>query len=72
MPLRELRIKEGILVGCIVRRGNVIIPNGNTVISGGDTVIIIIKDTNIYELDDILMVLEDDAEDLVEYYRRRR
>ena len=72
VPLKELRIREGILVGSVVRRGNVITPSGSTAIADGDTVIIIIKNEAINELDEILVDQDSNLEDLVEYYRRFR
>ncbi|MDR1688360.1 MAG: Trk system potassium transporter TrkA [Clostridiales bacterium] len=52
--LRDMRIKKGILIGCIVRNANIIIPNGDSQIQPSDTVIIISKVKNLYEIDDIL------------------
>jgi len=54
VPLRDLRIKKGILVGCIVRRGNIIIPSGLTEIHEKDSVIVIAKNEELVSLDDIL------------------
>ena len=44
IPLKSLKPKAGVLVACIVRDGNVIIPSGNDVIKQGDTVIVISAD----------------------------
>lgn len=55
MPLNKLRLKKGILIGCISRDLDVIIPSGETQIHIGDSVIIISKNNDIRELDDILM-----------------
>ena len=52
--LKELKIKQNVLIGCIARSSSVIIPNGETVIEEGDTVIALIKTESISELDDIL------------------
>ncbi len=41
IPLKSLRLQSGILLACIVRDKNVIIPNGNDYISVGDTVIVV-------------------------------
>jgi trk system potassium uptake protein TrkA len=54
IPLKDLRLKPGVLIGCIVRHGNIIIPTGASVIKTGDSVIVIAKNANISELDSIL------------------
>jgi len=54
MPIKKLRLKKGILIGCISRDFDVIIPSGETQIRIGDRVIIISKNNDIRELDDIL------------------
>ena len=40
IPLKQLRPRAGVLVACIVRGGDIIIPSGDDVISKGDRVII--------------------------------
>lgn len=54
LPIKELRLKEGVLIGCINRGSKVLIPSGGTQIHIGDSVIIISKNNVIRELDDIL------------------
>lgn len=39
-PLREARLAGGIIVGAIVRKGEVIMPRGDTLIRGGDRVVL--------------------------------
>ena len=41
IPLKSLKLQKGILLACIVRDNNVIIPNGNDSITVGDTVIVV-------------------------------
>lgn len=53
-PLKDLRLKKGILIGCISRDAEIIIPSGGTEIRIGDSVIVISKGHEIRELDDIL------------------
>ena len=53
-PLRDLRMKKGVLVGCIVRHGQVITPSGVTEIHEGDSVIIVAKNEELSTLDDIM------------------
>ncbi len=54
IPLKELRIREGVLIACIVRRDKVIIPSGNDKISNGDTVIIVTTEAQIKGIGEIL------------------
>ena len=54
VPLRDLRIKSGILVAGIVRRsGRIVIPTGDDVINQGDGVIVVATDTGIQDIRDI-------------------
>jgi len=41
IPLKELKLKSGILLACIIRDGNVIVPTGSDTIMTGDTVIVV-------------------------------
>lgn len=54
MQLKDMKIKKGILIGCIVRNSNIIIPTGDSSILNGDKVIVITKTKGVYEIDDIL------------------
>ena len=53
-PLKNLQLKEGMLVAAIAREGKTIIPDGNTSIHVGDRVIVMAKSFFLHELDDIL------------------
>lgn len=53
-PLLELKIKKGILVACITRRGKVIIPRGSDMMLVGDTVIIVTQQKGLNNIEDIL------------------
>jgi len=53
-PIKDLNLKKGILIGCISRGSDIIIPSGDSKIQIGDNVIIITKNNNILDLDDIL------------------
>ena len=53
-PLKDLRLKPGMLVAAIVREGKTIIPDGSTAIRAGDKVIVMAKSIFLQELDDIL------------------
>ena len=53
-PLKDLKLKDGMLVAAIAREGKTIIPDGNTSIHVGDRVIVMAKSFFLHELDDIL------------------
>ena len=53
VPLKELRLRKGILIAVIVRDGKVIIPGGSTCLEQGDDVIVIARDSGILDLNDI-------------------
>jgi trk system potassium uptake protein TrkA len=55
VPLQQLTTKENTLVGCINRKGKIIIPNGKDTIQLGDTVIIV---TTSFGLDDLSDIFE--------------
>ena len=52
-PLKDLRLKAGILIAVVVRRGKIIIPEGSTSLKEGDTVIVVAKDSGIMDLNAI-------------------
>jgi len=56
VPLMELKLKKGLLVACISRKGKVIIPGGRDTIEFGDTVIVV---TTLSGFDDITDILDD-------------
>ncbi len=53
-PLKDMRLKENILIAGIIREKKPIIPTGNDIILPGDKVIIIAADRKIQELSNIL------------------
>lgn len=53
-PIKDIKTKRGVLIGCIVRNFEIIIPSGETTMKLGDRIVIIAKNKNIRELDDIL------------------
>lgn len=59
IPIKDLYLKQGILIGCILRDSTIIIPSGETQIQMNDNVIIVAQGSNIQELDDILMNKKD-------------
>lgn len=40
-PLKNMRLKRNVLIACITRRGNTVLPDGNSSFEIGDTVIIV-------------------------------
>ncbi len=54
IPLEKLNIKENILVACINRGADVIIPRGRDIINAGDHVIVITKNSGFTDISDIL------------------
>lgn len=53
-PLRDLRLRQGLLVAAIVHDGKVYIPRGDSEIRVGDHVIIVAKSLFLQDLNDIL------------------
>ena len=54
IPLMELNLKRDILIGCINRRGMIIIPKGQNTIEEGDTVIVVTTKSGLSDIKDIL------------------
>lgn len=54
IPLEELRIKKNILVCCITRNRQIIIPGGKDMIQVGDTVVIVLTNYHLHDIEDIL------------------
>lgn len=54
VPLRELKLRRGVLVVGISHAGTIVIPDGNSVFSKGDTVVVVSGDDRIiHQLNDI-------------------
>lgn len=55
IPLKDLKIKKGILVACIQRGIRIIVPHGNEMLQAGDKILVVTKnDAIITSLDDII------------------
>jgi len=54
VALKDLKLKENLLIACITRGGNVIIPGGNDTIEEGDRVVIVTMDSGFKDVADIL------------------
>jgi len=52
-PLKNLRLKENLLIAVIVRDGKVIIPHGQDMIQKGDSVIVVTSEHRLTDLNDI-------------------
>ena len=52
-PLKDLTIKRNCLIACIIRGGEVIIPNGNSQIRLGDNVVVVTTHKNFDDLTDV-------------------
>ena len=53
IPLKDLKLRRGVLIAVIVRDGKVIIPVGTTTLESGDNVIVVARDSGIVDLNDI-------------------
>ena len=54
VPLKDLRLKKGVLLAAIVRGSETIIPGGMTWIQEGDSVVVVTRNTGLNDLEDIL------------------
>ncbi len=54
VPLRELRLRENVLISALIRGSKTILPNGNTVIMPGDHAIVVTAAGRLRSLDEIL------------------
>ena len=54
IPLKDLKTKPNILIACIGRKREVIIPSGNDCILPGDIVVVVTKAKKIRDITDIL------------------
>jgi len=53
IPLKELKLRPGVLIACIVRDNRVIIPSGNDSVLAGDTVITVAEQGQIKGIKEI-------------------
>ena len=54
VPLKNLKLKEGLLVACILRKGRPYVASGEDTIELGDSVIVVTTNTKLKDLTDIL------------------
>lgn len=55
IPLKDLKLKSNLLVGCINRKGTIMIPRGNDSMLVGDTVIVVTTQKGLGDIRDILL-----------------
>ena len=53
MPLKDVELKRNVLVACINRKGQILIPSGQDRIQLGDSVIVVTTINGLRELNDI-------------------
>lgn len=53
VPLKDLKLKKGVLAAMIYRKGRIIIPEGSTAIEEGDSIIIVSSNAGIMDVNDI-------------------
>ena len=53
VPLRDLRLKKGILVAVLVHQGQIVIPDGSSSFQAGDTVILVSRSRKILDINDM-------------------
>lgn len=53
VPLKDLKLKRDILLGCIIRDGSTIIPHGEDMLKAGDTALVATINRQIARLEDI-------------------
>ncbi len=54
IPLRELRLKKGYLLACIIRQRQTIFPRGEDYLKAGDSVIVVTTQVGLNDLGDIM------------------
>jgi len=54
ITLEELQLKDNLLIGCIYRKGKILIPKGQDKIMWGDTVVVVTTNTGLNDISDIL------------------
>lgn len=54
VPLKELQLKDNLLIACINRKGTIITPGGQDSIEVGDTVVVVTTAQGFHDLKDIL------------------
>ena len=53
IPLQNLNLNSSVLLACISRKGEIIIPRGNDVLQAGDTIIVVTTKAGVHSISDI-------------------
>ena len=53
IPLQNLNLKSSVLLACISRKREIIIPRGNDVLKSGDTIIVVTTKAGVHSISDI-------------------
>ena len=56
VPLREAKLPKGVVLGAIVREGEVVIPRGGTVVRAGDLVILFTASQAVKKVENLFSV----------------
>ncbi|HBA63234.1 MAG TPA: Trk system potassium transporter TrkA [Lachnospiraceae bacterium] len=54
IPFMELKLKDNLLIGCINRKGMIIIPRGRDCMKVGDTIVVVTTHKGLHSIQDIL------------------
>ncbi|MBO5543607.1 MAG: Trk system potassium transporter TrkA, partial [Oscillospiraceae bacterium] len=54
VPLAKMKLKQNLLIACIVRNGRIITPGGSDTIEPGDAVVVITTQHGLEDIRDIL------------------
>ena len=54
VPLKKLKLVDGVIIGAIARKNEIIIPHGDDCIRLGDSVIVIAVDKRIFDLGEVV------------------
>ncbi|MBL4620290.1 MAG: hypothetical protein JKX88_09370 [Marinicaulis sp.] len=55
-PLREAQLPEGVMVGAVIRDGEVQMPTGDTVIKAGDRIVLMAMRENVKDVEQMFRV----------------
>jgi trk system potassium uptake protein TrkA len=58
IPLKKLKFADGVILGAIARKNEIIIPHGDDCVKPGDNVIVIAVGKRIFDLDDIAVAVK--------------
>jgi trk system potassium uptake protein TrkA len=58
-PLKKLKLVDGVIIGAIARRNDIIIPHGDDVIKKGDKVIVVTVEKQIHDFNQVVISMRD-------------